>query len=244
MTTLDHPFKAEIQTLRQAIPAVDPAIAEGIKWNAPSWRTSEYFATTHLRSKTGLGLILHLGAKARQAGAMITLYDCATAPSPRRARILLAEKGVVHSTVQVDLRTGEQMGDAYRAINPQCTVPALRTEEGSLLADNAAIVDQIHFRPITALEPTVLLACVAAATTHIGLIATASTSYNEPYTIARKFASLDHLSGGRAGWNLVTALIGGENFNRAEHLQHADRYQRAGEFFEVVTGLWDSWADD
>lgn len=65
MAALDHPFKAGIQTLRQAIPAVSPAIAEGIKWNSPSWRTAEYFATTHLRSKAGLGLILHLGAKAR-----------------------------------------------------------------------------------------------------------------------------------------------------------------------------------
>ena len=70
---------------------------------------------------------------------MITLYDCATAPSPRRARILLAEKGVPHETVQVDLRQGEQLGDAFRAINPQCTVPALRTDEGVVLADNAAI---------------------------------------------------------------------------------------------------------
>ena len=70
---------------------------------------------------------------------MITLYDCATAPSPRRARILLAEKGLAHETVQVDLRTGEQMGEAYRRINPQCTVPALRTDEGLLLTDNAAI---------------------------------------------------------------------------------------------------------
>lgn len=77
---------------------------------------------------------------------MITLYDCATAPSPRRARILLAEKGVTHNTVQVDLRTGEQMGDAYRAINPQCTVPALRTEEGAVLADNAAIAAYIEAR--------------------------------------------------------------------------------------------------
>lgn len=70
---------------------------------------------------------------------MITLYDCATAPSPRRARIFLAEKGVLHETVQIDLRAGEQMGEAYRQINPQCTVPALRTEEGILLTDNAAI---------------------------------------------------------------------------------------------------------
>ena len=70
---------------------------------------------------------------------MITLYDCATAPSPRRARILLAEKQVLHDTVQVDLRSGEQLGAAYRAINPLCTVPALRTEEGALLTDNTAI---------------------------------------------------------------------------------------------------------
>ena len=70
---------------------------------------------------------------------MITLYDCATAPSPRRARILLAEKGIAHATVQVDLRAGEQLGDAYRRFNPQCTVPALRTDDGLLLTDNAAI---------------------------------------------------------------------------------------------------------
>jgi glutathione S-transferase len=70
---------------------------------------------------------------------MITLYDCSTAPSPRRARILLAEKGIRHETIQVDLRNGEQLGEAYRKINPQCTVPALRTREGALLTDNAAI---------------------------------------------------------------------------------------------------------
>ena len=70
---------------------------------------------------------------------MITLYDCSTAPSPRRARILLAEKGVRHDTVQIDLRAGEQLGEAYRRINPQCTVPALRTDDGLVLTDNAAI---------------------------------------------------------------------------------------------------------
>ena len=70
---------------------------------------------------------------------MITLYDCNTAPSPRRARILLAEKGVEHQTVPVDLRNGEQLGDAYRQVNPLCTVPALRTDDGLVLTDNAAI---------------------------------------------------------------------------------------------------------
>ncbi len=77
---------------------------------------------------------------------MITLYDCATAPSPRRARIFLAEKGVAHDTVPVDLRTGEQLGEAYRQINPQCTVPALRTEDGVLLADNAGIAAYLEAR--------------------------------------------------------------------------------------------------
>jgi glutathione S-transferase len=77
---------------------------------------------------------------------MITLYDCATAPSPRRARILLAEKGIAHDTVQIDLRTGEQLGEAYRRINPQCTVPALRTDEGAILTDNAAIAAYLEAR--------------------------------------------------------------------------------------------------
>jgi glutathione S-transferase len=76
----------------------------------------------------------------------ITLYDCATAPSPRRARILLAEKGVAHETVQIDLRGGEQLGEAYRKINPQCTVPALRTDDGLLLTDNAAIAAWLEAR--------------------------------------------------------------------------------------------------
>jgi glutathione S-transferase len=77
---------------------------------------------------------------------MITLYDCATAPSPRRARILLAEKGVAHDTVQVDLRSGEQFGEAYRQVNPQCTVPALRTDEGLVLTDNAGIAAWVEAR--------------------------------------------------------------------------------------------------
>jgi len=77
---------------------------------------------------------------------MFTLYDCSTAPSPRRARIVLAEKGVAHHTVQVDLRSGEQLGPAYRLINPQCTVPALRTDDGLLLTDNAGIAAYLEAR--------------------------------------------------------------------------------------------------
>lgn len=78
--------------------------------------------------------------------ATITLYDCATAPSPRRARILLAEKRVPHETVQVDLRNGEQLGEAFRLINPRCTVPALKVEEGAVLTDNAAIAAYLEAR--------------------------------------------------------------------------------------------------
>jgi glutathione S-transferase len=77
---------------------------------------------------------------------MITLYDCATAPSPRRTRILLAEKGVPHATVQVDLRQGEHLGEGFRKINPQCTVPALMTEDGLLLTDNAGITAYLEAR--------------------------------------------------------------------------------------------------
>jgi len=114
------------------------------------------------------------------------------------------------------------------------------------LADNAAVAEQIDFRPLTALEPTVLLACIAAATTHIGVIGTASTSYNEPYNIARRFATLDHVSGGRAGWNVVTTadLASARNFGRDSVPDHQERYGRAAEFTQVVKALWDSWQDD
>lgn len=114
------------------------------------------------------------------------------------------------------------------------------------LADNAAIVDQINFRPITALEPTVLLTAIAAATTHLGVIGTASTSYNEPYNIARRFASLDLISGGRAGWNVVTTadLPSARNFGLDAVPDHAQRYRRADEFTTLVKALWDSWEDD
>ena len=98
----------------------------------------------------------------------------------------------------------------------------------------------------TSFDPLTLLPALAAVTEHIGLIATASTTYNEPYHIARKFASLDHLSEGRAGWNVVTTSNpdAALNFGLDEHPEHGDRYERAREFFDVVTGLWDSWADD
>ena len=99
---------------------------------------------------------------------------------------------------------------------------------------------------VTSFDPLTLLPALAVVTEHLGLIATASTTYNDPYHVARKFASLDHISGGRAGWNVVTSANPQEarNFGREQHLEHGERYRRAREFFDVVTGLWDSWADD
>src|ERR1700747_2993608 len=100
--------------------------------------------------------------------------------------------------------------------------------------------------PVPASAPLPLLRALAVVTERLGLIATASTTYNEPYHVARKFASLDHISRGRAGWNVVTSGNPDEamNFGLEEHVEHAERYRRAREFFDVVTGLWDSWADD
>jgi FMN-dependent oxidoreductase (nitrilotriacetate monooxygenase family) len=114
------------------------------------------------------------------------------------------------------------------------------------LADTPAINDRIEYRPFMALEPTIVLASVAAATTHVGLIATASTSYNEPYNLARRFATLDLVSRGRVGWNVVTTAdaAAGRNFGFAEVSEHGARYARAREFTEVVHALWDSWEDD
>jgi FMN-dependent oxidoreductase (nitrilotriacetate monooxygenase family) len=96
------------------------------------------------------------------------------------------------------------------------------------------------------LEPTTLLAALAAVTSDIGLIATVSTTYNEPYSVARRFASIDHISGGRAGWNVVTSAGGNEakNFGREDLMDHELRYDRAEEFVDIVKALWDSFEDD
>src|ERR1700730_14213355 len=99
---------------------------------------------------------------------------------------------------------------------------------------------------VTSFEPFTLLSALSAVTEHIGLIATGSTTFDEPYHVARRFASLDHLSGGRAGWNIVTTSNpdAALNFGMDDQMEHGERYRRAREFYDVVTGLWDSWADD
>ena len=99
---------------------------------------------------------------------------------------------------------------------------------------------------VTSFEPFTLLSALSQVTERIGLVATGSTTFDAPYHIARRFASLDHLSGGRAGWNIVTTSNpdAALNFGMEEHMEHSERYARAREFYDVVTGLWDSWADD
>jgi FMN-dependent oxidoreductase (nitrilotriacetate monooxygenase family) len=114
------------------------------------------------------------------------------------------------------------------------------------LADQLALGEEVAQAARTWLEPVTVLAAVAVATSRIGLIATASTTYTEPFNLARQFASLDHISNGRVGWNIVTSWLAtaAGNFGGAGQVSHADRYARAEEFMAVVKALWDSWADD
>jgi FMN-dependent oxidoreductase (nitrilotriacetate monooxygenase family) len=115
------------------------------------------------------------------------------------------------------------------------------------LADNIAIAEyRVTHLPQTQFDPISVLSALAAVTDRIGLIGTGSTTYNKPWELARRFATLDHLSGGRAGWNIVTTItpLAAANFGEGAHPDHADRYERAHEFVDVVTRAWDSWDDD
>jgi FMN-dependent oxidoreductase (nitrilotriacetate monooxygenase family) len=118
--------------------------------------------------------------------------------------------------------------------------------DGIFLADGPALQGDIAHQPAGRLEPTLLLAAVALATRYIGVIPTISSSYNDPFNIARRIGSLDHLSGGRAAWNVVTNAgdAAAQNFGLAGAPLHVDRYDRADEFVEIVFKLWDSWEDD
>jgi len=125
-----------------------------------------------------------------------------------------------------------------------------KAEEAKLdfvfFGDGLYISEKSHPIFLNRFEPLTLLATLAAHTTRIGLAATLSTTYSDPFTVARQFASIDHISNGRAGWNIVTSPLEGSalNYSRPEHPQHDLRYQMAHEFIEVTTGLWDSWEDD
>ncbi len=118
--------------------------------------------------------------------------------------------------------------------------------------DFAFIADSLHIHAkssphyLNRFEPLTILSALAAVTEHIGLVATITVSYTEPFQVARQLASLDHISGGRAGWNVVTSWLSGtaDNFGKAAHPPHAERYRIAREHVQVVQGLWDSWEDD
>ena len=123
--------------------------------------------------------------------------------------------------------------------------------DGFFMADHLAVLNMPmdalkRSATVTSFDPMALLPALAVTTERLGLIATGSTTFDAPYHVARRFASLDHVSDGRAGWNIVTTSNpdAALNFGLDDHMEHDERYRRAREFFDVVTGLWDSWADD
>jgi alkanesulfonate monooxygenase SsuD/methylene tetrahydromethanopterin reductase-like flavin-dependent oxidoreductase (luciferase family) len=143
-----------------------------------------------------------------------------------------------------------EAGWRYKASDPKRVLDvgyyqdlARRAEAAKLdavfFADSPALADDIRYASRFRLEPITLLSAIAAVTSRIGLIATASTTYSEPYNLARQFAALDHISGGRAGWNIVTTshAVAARNFGLDEHPAHADRYSRAEEFLEVASRI-------
>jgi N-acetyl-S-(2-succino)cysteine monooxygenase len=144
---------------------------------------------------------------------------------------------------------GDDVHDVLRL--PYYAEIARTAERGLLdsvfLADNIAIADyRVTHLPQTQFDPISVLSALAGVTSRIGLIGTGSTTYSEPWELARRFATLDHLSGGRAGWNIVTTVtpLAAANFGQRAHPEHDDRYARAHEFVEVATRAWDSWGDD
>ncbi|MCX2946690.1 NtaA/DmoA family FMN-dependent monooxygenase, partial [Rahnella perminowiae] len=140
---------------------------------------------------------------------------------------------------------------ADASINIQfCQQLAQRAEQAKFdflfVADGLYITEKSIPHFLNRFEPITLLSALSLVTRKIGLVATLSTSYSEPFTVARQFASLDHLSGGRAGWNVVTSPLEGsaKNFSRDKHPEHDERYRIASEYVSVVKGLWDSWEED
>ena len=127
---------------------------------------------------------------------------------------------------------------------------ARKAEEGCFdsvfLADTLGVGDDVTHAPRTWLEPITALAAMAMQTSRIGLIATCSTTYTEPFNLARQFASLDHIARGRIGWNIVTTWLASAagNYGGGGPLSHEERYVRAEEYMDVVKALWDSWSDD
>ena len=133
--------------------------------------------------------------------------------------------------------------DYYRTLTRKAEAAKL---DFVFFGDGLYISEKSHPNFLNRFEPLTLLAALAMETSHIGLAATLSTTYSDPFTVARQFASIDHISGGRAGWNIVTSPLEGSalNYGKSEHPAHDLRYRMAHEFLEVTKGLWDSWEDD
>jgi FMN-dependent oxidoreductase (nitrilotriacetate monooxygenase family) len=150
---------------------------------------------------------------------------------------------------QAAWRVGEVSPTAHLTVDYYTSIAKI-SERGTLdaifLADGPALQETVGTNPAGRLEPTIILTGIALATTHIGVIATCSTTYNDPFNLARRLASLDHVSGGRAAWNIVTNAgdLAAQNFGLAGAPLHVDRYDRAEEFLEASARLWDSWEDD
>ncbi len=170
-----------------------------------------------------------------------------TQAQPRQLKLGAVLVGVGND--QFGWRDPDLPGDA--SVNIDWYIEHARLAEDSKF-DFVFLVDSPFITPDTTphflnrLEPLTLLSALAVSTSKIGLIGTLTTSYWEPYNVARQFASLDNISHGRAGWNVVTTGLEGaaQNYSREEHFDHALRYRRAHEFVEIVRGLWDSYEDD
>jgi FMN-dependent oxidoreductase (nitrilotriacetate monooxygenase family) len=202
--------------------------------------------------KNGVSNGTHRTAKTRRVGS-------ATASKQRSANV---QKKQLHLTAfmrPVSLHTGAwRYPGAYPDANFNLShlksfIKKLEDAkfDAFFMADHLAVLNMPvealkRSHTVTSFEPFTLLSALSQVTEKIGLAATASTTYDEPYHVARRFASLDHISNGRAAWNIVTTgnPESSKNFGQDEHMQHGDRYKRAREFYDIVTGLWDSFADD
>jgi FMN-dependent oxidoreductase (nitrilotriacetate monooxygenase family) len=167
-------------------------------------------------------------------------------PVPRRMHLNLFIHGVGHHEAAWRLPESDPFAntDIGHFVN-LARIAEVGKMDSVFFADGPVLLGDPAFRPLGRLEPLTLLGALSMATERIGLIATASTTYKEPYDLARTFASLDHISGGRAGWNIVTTAgdEAARNFGRDGQADHKARYDRAVDFLEVATKLWDSWED-
>ena len=222
-------------------------------------------ASTIRRSSTSIerGLVLQLGQppdavarRAREAGESLALpVGERRVPQPTKRMMKLG--AFVHETgqhVAAWRHPGAHMhsGASFQEMVETAQLAERGKFDFLFLADTAAVStsgsadSRSRMGKVVKFEPMTVLSALAAVTKNLGFVATSTTTFNEPYTLARQFASLDQISGGRSGWNLVTSNNEGDalNYSYQEHPAHSARYERAIEFAEVVTGLWDSWEHD